>query len=54
MFAGGAVGPVGLLLPLHATNDPIASAIASHLIVPPGLFIWISKRAVLHGSFAAV
>ena len=46
MFAGGAggVGAVGLLLPpLHAVTDPIAVAIASHLvIVPPNeLSIWI-------------
>jgi hypothetical protein len=36
MFAGG-VGAVGLLPPLlppHAINDPIAVAIASHLILP--------------------
>jgi hypothetical protein len=37
MFAGGVgVGPVGLLPPPHAVNDPIAVAIASHsFIVPP-------------------
>jgi len=37
MFAGGAVGAVGLLLlPPHATNDPIPVTIASHFfIVPP-------------------
>src|SRR5689334_5646195 len=38
IFAGGAVGAVGLLLPpLHPVNDPITVAIASHFfIVPPG------------------
>ena len=37
MFAGGAVGAVGLLLPPpHAVNDPIAVAIASHFSsLPP-------------------
>ena len=44
MFAGGAVGAVGLLLP-HAVNDPIAVAIASHFfIVPPNqICIWIVR-----------
>ena len=32
MFAGGAVGAVGLL-PLHAVNDPITVAIATHFIL---------------------
>ena len=34
MFAGGAVGAVGLLLPpLHAVVDPITTAIASQFIL---------------------
>jgi hypothetical protein len=32
MFAGG-VGAIGLLLPLHAIDDPIAIAIASRFIL---------------------
>ena len=44
MFAGGAVGAVGLLPPPHAVNDPIAVAIASHFVIlsPNELFIWNS------------
>jgi hypothetical protein len=39
MFTGGAVGAVGLLLPPHAVNDPIAIAIASRFILTSN---WIS------------
>jgi hypothetical protein len=57
MFAGG-VGAVGLLPPLHpphASNEPIAIAIASHFILASNvtiqhcgrLYVWISWRAVL-------
>ena len=43
MFAGGAVGAVGLLSP-HAVNDPIAAAVASHFFIEPEskLCIWTS------------
>jgi hypothetical protein len=35
MFAGAAVGAVGLLPPPHAANDPIAVATASHFFIIP-------------------
>jgi acyl-CoA thioesterase len=56
MFAGGAVGAVGLLSPLHAVSEPIAIAIASRFIRasrPVANVVWSSKRGRTGKSFAA-
>ena len=55
MFAGGAVGAVGLPS-LHAIKDPIAITIASLFIRasrPVANVVWSSKRGRTGKSFAA-
>ena len=56
MFAGGAVGAVGLLPALHAVNDPIAVAIANHFILPlqTCLFTISVSLVQLEGRFGRI